>query len=213
MIERLQTLPLLLGLNREELLRIAERMELDFRKCPARTVVARQGERAKEAVYVLSGSMLAERQFDDTGLRMTEQVEHTPWLIEPEKLWGRNQAYTRTYSLLSEGSLLVLRKLQLHRLATSFDAVMVNLLSLVCTQLSRAAEKLAQPLPDNTNERLLTFLKNNALSPTGQKTLHGTMAQIAQQLATTRLNVSATLHHWEDQGNAHIAYKSVVINL
>lgn len=213
MIERLQTLPLLLGLGREELLRIAECMELDFRKCKPRSVLARQGERAKEAVYLLRGSMTAERRFDDTGLRMTEQVDDNPWLIEPENLWGRKQTYLRTYTLLTEGSLLIMRKQQIHRLATEYDAVMANLLSLVCTRLSRAADYAAQPLPDTVDERLLNFLKANALTPTGEKTLLGTMPQIATQIATTRLNVSTTLHRWEDEGRAQLGHKSIVINL
>ena len=104
MFEKLQELPLLIGLSINELMAILENVKFEFNKYPEGTTVVNQGDRCDKIVYVLKGELCVDRRGDD--MLFTEYINDSPFLLEPENLWGMKQKYTHTYSPFSTYTIL-----------------------------------------------------------------------------------------------------------
>ena len=200
MFEKLQELPLLMGLSKGELMSIVERVKFDFNKHAEGTTLVSQGERCDRIVYVLSGTVCADLQDAERGFLLSEQIDTVPMVLEPQNLWGMKQRFARSYSLLTEGSTCSIDKRQLNGLISNFELVKTNVLSLVCNRLQGATALLTEPWPQTTEGRIVRFVRNLALNDSGHKVLHIKMQTLADMTCDTRLNVSQVLNRWQQEG-------------
>ena len=200
MFEKLQELPLLMGLSKSELMEIVERYEFDFKKHKEGAVLATQGERTNRIVYVLAGTLTAERHEPQQGFCLTEMIDTVPLLLEPHNLWGLRQQYARTYSLETEGATCSISKRQLSALISSFEVVKTNVLSLVCNRMQMVETGLMAPWPSTTEARILQFVRDRALTPSGRKQLRMKMQTLADLIQEGRLSVSKVLNGWQERG-------------
>ena len=200
MFEKLQELPLLMGLSKAELMQIVERVNFDFHKHAEGTTIVSQGERCDRIVYVLSGTVMAELHDAESGFLLSEQMDNVPMVLEPHNLWGMKQRFARSYSFVTDGSTCTIDKRQLSGLISSFELVKTNVLSLVCNKLQGVTAQMCEPWPDSTGDRIIRFIRNHALTDTGHKVLHIKMLTLAVLICDTRLNVSNTLNRWQREG-------------
>jgi len=200
MFEKLQELPLLMGLSKSELMEIVERYEFDFKKHKEGAVLATQGERTNRIVYVLAGTLTAERHEPQQGFCLTETIDTVPLLLEPHNLWGLRQQYARTYLLETEGATCSISKRQLSALISSFEVVKTNVLSLVCNRMQMVETGLMAPWPSTTEARILRFVRDRALTPSGRKQLRMKMQTLADLIQEGRLSVSKVLNGWQERG-------------
>lgn len=200
MFEKLQELPLLMGLSKGELMSIVERVKFDFHKHAEGTTLVSQGERCDRIVYVLSGTVCADLQDAHRGFLLSETTDGVPMVLEPQNLWGMKQRFARTYSLVTEGSTCSIDKRQLSSLISNYELVKTNVLSLVCNKLQGVTSQLCEPWPDTTEGRIVRFIRNLALTDTGRKVLHIKMQTLAELTCDTRLNVSQALNRWQRDG-------------
>ena len=205
MFEKLQELPLLMGLSKGELMSIVERVKFDFNKPAEGTTLVSQGERCDRIVYVLSGVVCADLHDAERGFLLSEHIDAVPMLLEPQNLWGMKQLFSRSYSMLTEGSTCSIDKRQLNGLVSNYELVKTNLLSLVCNKLQGVTAQLHEPWPDTTAGRIVRFVRNHALTNTGHKVLRIKMQTLAEQICDTRLNVSNTLNQWQRDGLVNIS--------
>ena len=204
MFERLQELPLLMGLSKRELMSIVERIDFDFRKHEEGTVLAARGDRADRALFVLGGTVVAELNEAERGFLLTEWIGDGPTVIEPQNLWGLKQHFTRSYSLESEGSTCSISKAQLSWLISNYEIVKTNILSLVCNNLQISTRLMREQWPDNTEKRMFYVLSRFCLTQTGHKRLHIKMQTLANLTGDARLSVSQVLNDWQRRGFATI---------
>ena len=204
MFEKLQELPLLMGLSKRELMTIVERIDFDFRKHAEGTVLAARDERADRAFFVLSGTVVAELNEAERGFLLTEWMGGGTIVIEPQNLWGLKQKFARTYSLETEGSTCSISKAQLSWLISNYEIVKTNVLSLVCNQLQTSTRLLREPWPGSTEERIRYVLSRYCLTRTGHKCVRIKMQTLAHLTGDARLSVSQVLNDWQQRGLAAI---------
>lgn len=205
MFEKLQELPLLMGLSKAELMSMVERVKFDFNKHAEGTILVSQGERCDRIVYVLSGTICAELQDVQRSFLLSEHIDNVPMLLEPQNLWGMKQNFARSYSLTTEGSTCSIDKRQLSGMISSYELVKTNLLSLVCNKLQCVTAQVVESWPHTTEGRIVRFIRNHALTDTGHKVLHIKMQTLAELICDTRLNVSQALNRWQREGLVSIS--------
>lgn len=212
MIQRLQSLPLLIGLSRGELLDVLERMDIDLCTQPAGTMLAEQGQRVDRLVYVLNGVVSVRQSLAPAPIHVAQQLvapEGGALLLEPQRLWGRHQQFQHSYTLDTEATVCTLRKRQLMQLCAQYDTVLTNALSLLATISQRTAALTTQPLPADTLSRLRWLVARLMLPHATQLTLLATMETLAARLADTRLNISNALHTLQCQGQASLSRAAI----
>lgn len=216
MFRRLQEFPLLMGLSKGELMRIVETMDLDFRKLPPQSVLARQGERCDRLCYLLGGKMDIERTIrDGSDLVIAEQVtveEGRPFLIEPCRLWGIRQLFARTYTLPAGGSVCMLRKAQVASLVGDYPIVRTNMLSMACNAVQRGDELRALPFTTSAGDSFRRFVRLNALTVSGPKRIKGGIAELAEFLSVNKVALSNVLHAMADRELLTVERKNILIH-
>ncbi len=200
MFQKLQELPLLMGLGVQELMRIVELVNFDFNKYAEGTTFVNQGDRCDRIIYVLGGIVCADRRDEDNNMLISEYIDHCPFAIEPQNQWGMRQKFMHTYTFTTDGSTCSIDKRQLSNLISNFEIVKTNILSLVCNSLQATTAELQQPIPPSTEERLLRLLRVNMLTRTGRKVVRVKMEQLAHMTDDTRLSVSRVLNTWQRRG-------------
>lgn len=211
MFQKLQELPLLMGLSVTELMRIVELVDFDFKKYTEGTTFVNQGDRCDKIIYVLNGEICVDRRDDNMNMLYTEYITETPYLIEPHNQWGLKQRFTHTYTFTTDGSTIVIDKRQLSMLISEFDIIKTNVLSMVCNNLQLANALLLEPFPATTADKLKRFVFVNSLVKHGRKTIRIKMNELAEIIDETRLNVSKTLNIWKINGLVDIKRGSIEI--
>ena len=200
MFERLQSLPLLLGLGVHDLMNIVEKVKFAFDKYYDGYTIVNQGDRCDKIVYVLRGELCAFRRNDAQGMHTYEYFTREPYIIEPQNIWGMHQKYERSYSFTSEGSTCCIDKRQLTYLMSKYEIVRTNFLSLICNNLQSANTALRKGIPSTTSGKLIKFIKNNKIIHDGRTVIKIKMDQLASLISETRLNVSKVLNMWQSRG-------------
>lgn len=208
MIQRLQSLPLLIGLSRGELLSVLEHMDIDLCTRPAGMLLAEQGQRVDRLVYVLGGAVSARRTLAPAAIHVVQQMSATDGrslILEPQRLWGRYQQFQHTYTLATDATVCTLRKQQLMQLIDQYDTVLTNVLTLLATISQRTAALALAAAPPDTLSRLRALVARLMLPGAQQLTLLATMEALADWLADTRLNISKALHTLQCQGQVSLS--------
>ncbi len=200
MFERLQSLPLLLGLGVHDLMTIVEKVKFAFDKYYDGYTIVNQGDRCDKIIYVLRGELCAFRRNDAEGMHTYEYFTREPYIIEPQNIWGMHQKYERTYSFTSEGSTCCIEKRQLTYLISKYEIVRTNFLSLICNKLQSCNALLREGIPSTTSGKLIKYIKNNKVVHDGRTVIKIKMDQLASLISDTRLNVSKVLNQWESRG-------------
>ncbi len=200
MFERLQSLPLLLGLGVHELMNIVEKVKFGFDKYYDGDTIVCQGDRCDKIVYVLRGELCAFRRDDEKMMHTYEYFIQEPYLIEPQNIWGMQQKYERTYSFTGEGNTCCIEKRQLVYLMSRYEIVRTNFLNMICNKLQYANSTIRDGFPSSTSDKLIKFLRNNKISHHGHTNIKIKMDQLSSLISDTRLNVSRVLNTWESRG-------------
>lgn len=200
MFDKLQSLPLFIGLGVTDLMRIVELVDFDFQKYSEGTTFATQGERCDRIIYVLSGQVNIERIYTGQELLVTEWTQDTPYAVELENLWGMHQVFNHSYTFITEGSTCSINKRSLSRLISTYDIVKTNLLSILCNDIQHLHQDLIVPFPTNTEARLLQFIERHTNHNEGRKEFRIKMRLLADMIDDTRINVSNVLNVWQKDG-------------
>lgn len=200
MFDKLQSLPLFIGLGVSDLMRIVELVDFDFNKYREGATFAAQGDRCDRIIYVLGGEMSIERIFPNRELMVTEWTDTRPFAVELENLWGMRQVFNHSYTFTTEGSTCSIEKRSLTKLINSYDIVRTNLLSTLCNEIQRQRRELLTAYPSETEEKVLRFFARHSLLPNGRKEFRVKMRQLGNMIDENRLRVSGVLNEWEQAG-------------
>ena len=204
MFEKLQCLPLLMGLSVDDLMDIVEKVKFEFNKFQDGHIIINQGDKCDKIIYVLNGTLCTCKYDLDRHFILYETFKQEPYIIEPQNLWGMHQRFDRSYSFISDGNICILDKRNINFLMTHYDIIKTNFLNMICNKLQYATVSLSNNIPNNTEEKLLLFLKNNKINYSGQTEIKIKMKQLSNLISDTRLNVSKVLNKWGKMGFADI---------
>lgn len=202
MFERMQSLPLLQGLNLQDFNDLIINLKLDFQQWDEGDVIVSQGERTSNLIYIMDGVFEAEMHDANTALIISEVCsgKMTPHLIEPYNLFSVKRTYERTYSFISKGAtftisrdFFVQRMLHNHVVRTNFINYLSNNLR------KRNDARGAVPI-NGVEAKMKAAIASFCLTPDGEKVMRVKMNDFATLIDETRLNVSGVLNRWQAQG-------------
>lgn len=197
---RLTSLPLFVGLTREDALDMAGQARFDFRKPKQGERIVAEAQECSELVFVIQGELRSSEPAPD-GSYTIEEYFAAPTVLQPERLFGRRPRYTRNiYAESDDVQLLVVRKQDVRDILFNYMAFHLNYLNYVCSCQQLLLQRVWLPEPQSLRERFVRFVQMHSEQMAGRKRIITGMNELATQLNTTRLNTSHLLHELESEG-------------
>lgn len=197
---RLISLPLFIGLTRDDALDMAGRARFDFRRYSRGEVITSENQICNELHFVIQGELVATERAIDGSFTLEEYLS-APYVVQPESLFGRSNRYTRTIVAQSdEVQILTVCKSDVRDILFTYTPFHLNYLNLLCTRQQNLKQRLWLQKSDELSGIFTEFLLRRCEYPAGHKRLVSGMNELADHLHTTRLNVSRMLHELESNG-------------
>lgn len=124
--------------------------------------------------------------------RFTERFR-SPWIVQPERLFGLHNRYASTVIAVDEVSVVSLSKQSVRRLMTDYPIFQINFYNLISTIAQHSVSFLWQTRGMTPEDRFRSFLLRRSRRPIGERELVIKMDDLAVELGTTRLRVSRML--------------------
>lgn len=197
---RLTSLPLFVGLTREDALDMAGQARFDFRKPKQGERIVAEAQECSELIFVIQGELRSSEPAPD-GSYTIEEYFAAPTVLQPERLFGRRPRYTRNiYAESDDVQLLMVRKQDVRDILFNYMAFHLNYLNYVCSRQQLLLQRVWLPEPQSLRERFVRFVQMHSEQMAGRKRIITGMNELATQLNTTRLNTSHLLHELESEG-------------
>lgn len=197
--DQLLQFPLFMGMSRDNLAKVAGHTKFGFMKCKVGEGVVQEDAPCTQLYFLLSGLLKAEASSDDRSYMVVEQLE-SPFILQPEAIFGYHQRFTRTFTAMTEVSLITLDKDEVLRLSEEFLVFRLNLLNIFATQTQKLLRQPWHGFPKTLTERIVRFLAQHCVHPIGPKTFHILMTRLADEVGDSRLNVSRALNQMQADG-------------
>lgn len=196
--DKISRLPLFMGLSELELDRISSEVSFSIHHHKKGSVIAEAGNVCSGLITVTIGQMACETVSDDHSYRVVEEI-HNIHTIEPNKLFGLQLRYASTYHALTSCETIEISKENLLELLASNFIVKLNYLNMLCRCSQTTEHNPWKACPSNLEGRIVQFVKNRVHHPAGSKTIYITMKRLANELCTSRLEVSIALNNLANQ--------------
>lgn len=197
--DTLLSLPLFQGLGQASLAQVVGHTKFDFLRHSSGERVVPAYSSCDSLIFLIKGDLIATTYSDDRSYSL-EELEHAPFVIEPERLFGLSQHYSRTYVAATDVDLLRISKGEVITLATHFYEFRINLLNILTTQNQRMLRQPWRVHPRSRREKIIRFFSDHCRRPAGHKVFHLGMQQLATDIGESRLNVSRELHAMATEG-------------
>lgn len=210
--DKLLALPLFQGLSRDDLSRIVEQTPFEFKVFKVQDIIVKEDTPCDNMVFLLDGMVEATAWSDDRQYSLKEQLR-APNVLQPERIFGLTQRYTRTYQALTRCSTLFLKKEYVVNMSASYDIFRTNLLNILSTQSQRFQHRPWIRQPHNLRERIVRFFIDHCLYPAGTKDFKIKMAQLGTEVNDSRRDVSRALNEMQTDGLLILSRNHVIIPL
>lgn len=197
--ERLLQFTLFQGMSHADLMEVAGHTKFGFEKQPAGRSIVGEGDACTKLFFLISGTVETESYSDDHAYRVTETFS-TPYMLQPERLFGLSQRYSITVHTVTDCNFLTIDKEEVTLLLETQLVFRLNMLNLMATQSQRASHHPWRSVPKNLRQRLARFFVDHCHYPAGPKTFHILMQRIADELNDSRLDVSRCLNEMQADG-------------
>ena len=197
--DQLLQFPLFQGMSRDNLAQVAGHTRFGFMKYRQGEVVVKEDALCTQLHFLLSGTLRVEACSDDRSYKVVEQLA-APSILQPEAIFGYHQRFTRTFTTITEASLITLGKDEVMRLSEEFLVFRLNLLNIFATQTQKLLRQPWRHYPETLTERIARFLLQRCLIPAGPKTFYILMTRLANEVGDSRLDVSRALNQMQLDG-------------
>lgn len=208
--QRLVNIPLFQGISRDDFISIAAAVHFDFRTLAPGEAIVRAEEASTHLVCTIQGTIAQEMRADDGGYLLRELTDK-PTVIQPERLFGLRQRYSATFVAVRETSVLTIPKHEVRDILFGYMTFHINFLNAICTARQTWEGRLWKTTPDPIEQRFIHFLLTRCNRPAGHKELEIGMTRLAQELLTTRLNVSKMLNNLKDENLIYLKREHIVV--
>lgn len=208
--QRLVNIPLFQGISRDDFINIASKIHFDFKVYnPGETIVCAD-DRCEQLVCIISGSVAKEMRSDD-GRYLFREISDKPTVIQPDRLFGLRPRYSATFVAHRETSVLTVPKHEVRDILFSYMTFHINFINFICSAKQVWETRLWRRLPAPLEDRFIHFLLARSTRPAGHKELVIGMVDLANELVTTRLNVSRMLNTLKDENLLYLSRGLIVV--
>ena len=123
-----------------------------------------------------------------------------PEILQPERIFGLTQRYTRTFKSVTDCTFICLEKKETLELACNYEIFRLNLLNIVCTKSQRLARFPWKTQPKDIRQKIKRFVEARCLRPAGEKILRIKMERLGMEINESRLNTSRELNSMAAEG-------------
>ena len=197
--DKLLQFTLFQGMSHADLMEVVTHTKIGFHKLPKGKRLIMAGEPCTNLTFLINGSLQAEHVADNRAYRVVEQLS-APYLPEPERLFGIQQQYANTYTTLTDVNFITIDKQEILLILETQLVFRLNLLNLMATETQRLLHHPWRTCPKSLRERIIQFFFDHCQYPAGEKTFYILMRQLADQLNSSRLDVSQALNQLQDEG-------------
>lgn len=201
--DKLLGLPLFQGMSSSDLQEVIANAKIGFMKYVRNQTIITEGQACQRLLFLLDGNMEMTATSADHSFCVTEQLP-APSLIEPERVFGMTQHYSRSYTTRSMCHLLSIGKDDVIWLTSKYMVFRLNLMNILSTQSQRQQRYLWQYNPSNVEGRVVRFLRQHCALPSGEKVFHIKMQQLANEINDSRLEVSEVLNRLDADGRIRL---------
>lgn len=196
---KLLLIPLFQGFSRLDFLDIVAQTPFDFRTFPAGATLMEQGQESRNLGLLLGGgAWFCERSAKGT-YEYAERI-NAPHIVQPEALFGLHNCYTHRVVAATEVQAVLMSKQSVSQLAQASLTFQLNLLNAICSEAQHRQRMLWHKPSDTPTGRFIQFLTCRSLRASGCKRLRIRMEDLAEELCTTRLQVSNMLRSLRQEG-------------
>jgi len=197
--EKLLELPLFQGMGHNDLNQVVAHTKFGFLKLARNKTVVKEGDACQHIYFLTNGSLKVESRADDGSYRLTEKMT-APDVIQPDRIFGLTQSFTKTFTTLEECSFLRIDKQQVLRLIAEQEIFRLNILNIISTQSQRISHQPWRKPETTIRQKIVRFVESRSIRPAGPKTLHIKMEDFARLIAESRLNLSRELNKMDNEG-------------
>lgn len=198
LIEHMLSTPLFLGMTTQDLKQVINDDMLSFSHVNRNITIAAESSRCDRMAIICDGTVEIHKQSDDNSYSMREHLP-APLIIQPERLFGLSHHYSATFTTVTPCSIILLGKPLVMRLIEQYEVFRINMLNMLSTMVQRQGGKTWHQQSDDIETRIIRFIADHCLIPTGKKRLDIKMVTLARELGCARLEVSKALHNLEEK--------------
>lgn len=197
--EKLLELPLFQGMSRNDLNQVVAHTKFGFLKIARNKTIVNEGDVCQHIYFLTSGSAKVESRADDGSYMLMEKMT-APDVIQPDRIFGLTQRFTKTFTAQEECSVLRIDKQQVLKLTAEQEIFRLNLLNIISTQSQRISHQPWRQPETTIRQKIVRFVESRSIRPAGPKTLHIKMEDMARLIAESRLNLSRELNKMNAEG-------------
>ncbi len=197
--DKLITLPLFVGMSSTDLETTIEKTKFEFIKADAGTVVIRESDRSGQLLLLVDGEVEMTTRSENQAYSVVEYLK-APLAVQPEHVFGLSQRHTCTLRTTMPSNFITISKNEALRLTSDSLIFRLNLLNLLSTSYQKCSLEAWRSAPQSLRERVVRFLFSHVVRPSGRKTFFISMKTIADELNSTRNNVSQVLNQMSQEG-------------
>ena len=207
---RLIGIPLFQGISRDDFMNIATKIHFDFRTYKPDEVIVRRDQPCGDLICIIQGTIAKEMHADD-GSYVFRELSDKPTVIQPDRLFGRFPFYSANFVAVKETSVLIVPKAEVRDILFNYITFHLNFINFICSAKQVWEGRLWKRLPEPLEERFVHFLLARSTRPAGYKELCIGMVELANELVTTRLNVSKMLNKLKEENLIYLRRGHIVI--
>lgn len=197
--DRLLELPLFQGMSRNDLQQVIDSIKFRSISYSKGKTIVSEDEPCERLFFLVNGTISTTCHADDNGYAITETL-YAPDILQPERIFGLTQRYTRTFRSVTDSTFICITKQDALALSDSYEIFRLNLLNIICTQSQRLARAPWRTIPKDIRHKIARFIHTRCLRPAGTKTVTIKMERLAHEISESRLNVSRELNAMKNEG-------------
>lgn len=197
--ERLLELPLFQGMSRNDLEQVISNTKFRQLSYTENKTVINEGDACSKLYFLLEGSVSSTGNADDKGYSITETFS-APDILQPERIFGLTQRYTRTFKTMTKCTFICLGKMEALILSDNYEIFRLNLLNIICTQSQRLTRFPWRTKPKDIRHKIARFVETRCMRPVSEKTMRIKMERLSNEIGESRLNVSRELNRMKNEG-------------
>lgn len=196
---KLITLPLFVGMSKDELKEIVTQTKFNFLKAESGNIIVREDEKSGQLLLLVSGEIELSSHADDKGYVVYEYLKG-PCTLQPERTFGLTQRYSSTVTAMTTCNLICINKNEILRLTDVSLIFRLNLLNTISTALQKQKKLSWASIPQNPEQRIVRFFLSRCVHPAGHKVFKIKMDRLAEELNDSRLHISESLNAMDSRG-------------
>lgn len=196
----IKSLPIFMGLSEKELTEIASTTHFAFKHHKKNKYIVSQGDDASEGLlFIITGHITIATEADNGAYNVQEEKIAQNMVIEPDKMFGLHPRYTSSYFTMGTSESMLIPKGEMLKLMQTYFIVQINFLNMLCT-ISQKQERLPwHDTPEDTESRIINFIRDHITSQAGKKVFRIKMTQLAKEINVPRIEVSIALNKLEEE--------------